>query len=229
MGNLLGTVVEDRQPVIESINVGRPQWHESAVEFSDAKRWYSGIFKTPISTPVLLNECNLAGDEQADRVNHGGRDKAIMAYASLNYHHWLTDLNRSDLPFAAFGENFTLSGCTEADICIGDTFEVGAATIQVSQPRQPCWKQERRLSVPGLIQKMIVTSRTGWYFRVIRVGFVQTGDPLRLISRPNPDWTIEAANSVMYGRPIVPSHDVALAGCPLLSEAWVNALTKRSK
>lgn len=218
----------DGLPTIVSLNVGRPAWHMSGTAAHGETKWYSGIVKSSITEPVLLGELNLEGDEQADGLNHGGRDKAVLAYAWSHYNHWPSELGRTTLPVAAFGENFTLSNCNEATFCIGDTYEVGAAILQVSQPRQPCWKQERRLDCPGLIVRMTGSGRTGWYFRVLRAGLVGPGNQFRLVARPNPDWTVEAANRVMYARPIEVARDHSLAACPYLSESWVNTLLRRS-
>jgi SPP1 gp7 family putative phage head morphogenesis protein len=124
----------------------------------------------------MLTEFNLVGDEQADKINHGGRDKAVMAYAHAHYALWLADLQREFLPTAAFGENFTVGNCDEGRVCIGDIYKVGDAIVQVSQPRQPCWKQERLLNVSGLIAKMIQTGRTG-------ITGVATGQGPRVLAR----------------------------------------------
>src|SRR5690606_18685860 len=103
--------------------------------------WTTGFFKEPTLGPVWLGRTNLEGDGQADLVHHGGPDKAVLAYSADHYAAWREVLNNPALPFGAFGENFTIEGLKEADVCIGDTWKVGdEATIQLSQPRQPCWK-----------------------------------------------------------------------------------------
>lgn len=225
----MDNLVPGSAPQIVGLQVGKPRWHESGLPGSSGdQRWYSGILKETAQSPVMLTEFNLAGDEQADEINHGGRDKAVMAYAHAHYAHWLADLQREYLPTAAFGENFTVGNCDESQVCIGDIYKVGGAIVQVSQPRQPCWKQERLLNASGLIGRMTQTGRTGWYYRVIQPGMVSTGSLLELIERRFPQWTITAANAIMYARPTVNTDDLALSACPLLSQSWVRVLMRRA-
>ena len=225
----MDNLVQGATPQIVSLQVGKPRWHESGLPGSSGdQRWYSGIIKETAQSPMMLTEFNLVGDGQADAINHGGRDKAVMAYAYAHYAHWLVDLQREHLPTAAFGENFTVGNCDESQVCIGDIYKVGDAIVQVSQPRQPCWKQERLLNATGLIGKMTQTSRTGWYYRVIQPGKVATGSLLELIERKFPHLTISAENGIMYARPTVNTDDLALSACPLLSQSWVSTLMQRA-
>src|SRR5262249_28552826 len=125
-------------PLLVSIQVGTPQYlgFDEAIEAFD-KPWTTGIFKRPVEGSVFVGFTNLAGDAQADLANHGGPDKAICAYSADHYDDWRATLGASPLNFGAFGENFTIAQLSEADICIGDTWSVGDALVQVSQPRQP--------------------------------------------------------------------------------------------
>lgn len=211
-----------------SLQVGLPRTHgrADAAEPMD-REWTSGFYKSAVSGPVWLTTTNLAGDGQADLENHGGPDKAVNAYPAAHYAGWREQLGLADLPFGAFGENFTLGGLTESTIAIGDVFAIGNAIVQVSQPRQPCWKLARRWRLKDLPARVIETGRTGWYFRVLQEGHVGAGDALRRIERPHPEWTIAAANDVMYHRREDRDSTHALAECPALSVSWRNALRKR--
>ncbi|MCA9194381.1 MAG: MOSC domain-containing protein [Planctomycetales bacterium] len=211
---------------IESIFVGRPQ---SFTSEGDSKQWTSAIFKQSVDGPVHVHCENIAGDQQADLVHHGGRDKAICAYAVQNYAYWIREFPELDWKVGSFGENLALSGVGEPDICIGDSFEVGSCLLQVSQPRQPCWKLSRRWEIPTLSVRVQQTRRTGWYFRVLREGVIKTGQTMNLISRPHPQWTIESANEIMFAKPRNDEHDQELAACSLLSTSWRETLASRAR
>jgi MOSC domain-containing protein YiiM len=133
-----------------------------------------------------------------------------------------------ELPYGAFGENFTIGGIHEAQISLGDEFAIGTAVIQVSQPRQPCWKLARRWKMRHLPGLVVENGRTGWYFRVLRPGIVSPGDDFRLLARPCPAWTISRANQVYYHH----KHDAAaaaeLAAVPWLSASWRDPLESRA-
>ncbi|MDK2742220.1 MAG: MOSC domain-containing protein [Nitrospira sp. BO4] len=190
--------------------------------------WTTGFFKEPTSGFVWLGRTNLAGDGQADLENHGGPEKAVNAYPIEHYLYWTEALALSDLPLGAFGENFTTEGLLENTVCIGDVFEIGDSLVQVSQPRQPCWKLARRWRVKDLAVQVQETGRTGWYFRVLREGRVQAGSTLTLIERPCPRWTVAAANRVMHDD--MNNVDLArdLADCTYLSPRWRSKLTRRA-
>jgi MOSC domain-containing protein YiiM len=226
-GNEVAMTVESPLMLV-SLQVGltRMHGHADAAEAMD-REWTSGFYKSPVSGPVWLGTTNLAGDGQADLENHGGPDKAVNAYPSEHYPGWREELQLDVLPFGAFGENFTLGGLTETTIAIGDVFEVGGAIVQVSQPRQPCWKLARRWRIKDLAARVIQTGRTGWYFRVLQGGYVAAADALQRIERPHPEWTIAAANDVMYHRREDRDVTAALSECPALSASWRAALRKR--
>ena len=187
--------------------------------------WVTGFFKSPVTEPVWLGRTGLAGDGQADSKNHGGPDKAVLAYAADHYPLWHAELNRSDLSYGAFGENFTIAGLSEETVCIGDVFAVGPVRVQVSQPRQPCWKIARRWRIKDLTARVLSTGRTGWYFRVLVEGYVQPGLPVVLIERPFPRWTVARASEIMRHRRDDPAAAAELAACPLLSVSWRRSLS----
>ena len=164
--------------LLASIQVGRPQLRgdEDAVDPWDSA-WFSGFCKNAVAGPVALRWTNLDGDEQADLDNHGGVDKAVCCYPAVHYDGWRCALNLPDLAFGGFGENFTIDGLAEPDVCIGDVWKIGTAVVQVSQPRQPCWKLARRWKIKTLTLQVQQTGRTGWYFRVLTEGVVAPGAP----------------------------------------------------
>lgn len=191
------------------------------------RAWTTGFYKEPVVGSVWVGRHNLDGDGQADLKNHGGPDKAVNVYPIEHYSYWKESLCLPDLSPGAFGENFTVGGILEADICIGDIIEIGGVLVQVSQPRQPCWKLARRWRVKDLAFRVQQTGRTGWYFRVLREGTVQAGSQPNLIERPCPEWTVAAANDVMHHRPDDWEAVRSLAACQLLSTRWRETLTKR--
>ena len=132
------------------------------------------------------------GDEQADQVHHGGRDKALHHYPFDHYAHWQEAAPDTALLSAAgaFGENVSTIGLDEDMVCIGDRFRLGSALVEVSQARQPCWKQGDRLAWAALPDLMVREGRSGWYYRVIEEGEVEAGDTLTLVDRRLPEWTV---------------------------------------
>ena len=192
------------------------------------RRWTTSFFKEPAHGPVYLGKTNLNGDGQADLIHHGGPDKAVLAYAATHYAYWRVTMNNPSLPFGAFGENFTVQGLSEAEVCIGDTWQIGdQAVVQVSQPRQPCWKLARRWRIKPLALQVQQTGRTGWYFRVLKEGVVAAGMQLVLKERPNTGWTVERANRVMHADKANIAEALELAAIPLLSENLRTTLTRR--
>lgn len=217
-------------PLLISVHVGLPRTlgEEGASDPMD-RRWTTGFFKEPVKGPVYLRTTNLDGDGQADLIHHGGPDKAVLAYSAEHYAEWRLMMNNPSLAFGALGENFTLEGVSEADVCIGDTWQVGdEVVVQVSQPRQPCWKLARRWRIKSLALQVQETGRTGWYFRVLKEGVVAAGTSLVLKERPNPDWTVERANRVMHADKANIAEALELAAIPLLSENWRTTLIRRA-
>jgi MOSC domain-containing protein YiiM len=204
-----------------NIQVGKP----IVVGDTADRPWTTGFYKAAVVGPVSVGHTNLAGDGQADLTNHGGPDKAICVYPQDHGDYWQAELGLP-LPPGAFGENFTTQGMVEADVCIGDIFTCGTTTLQVSQPRQPCWKLARRWQIKDLAARVEKTGRTGWYFRVLSEGTVQAPADLVLIQRPYPQWTITAANTAMRLRAKDAQAARALASCPALSAGWQATLVR---
>ncbi|MEC0328980.1 MOSC domain-containing protein [Paenibacillus macerans] len=180
------------QMMVRSINVGKPVQVEH-----HGKEIATGIYKTPVSGPLYLSAMNFAGDGQADLVHHGGTDKAVCVYPFERYAYWERELGRT-LAFGAFGENLTTEGMLEDDICIGDMFRLGEAVVQVSQPRQPCFKLGVKHGMPELPLKVQQTGYTGYYFRVVQEGQVVPGDSLILTERHPAGVTLSFANRIMF-------------------------------
>ena len=214
--------------LLESIQVGLPRvMGEAAATDPMDREWYSGIFKEAVHSAVTAHLEGLAGDGQADWKNHGGPDKAINAYPIEHYDHWTTSLKQA-FAAGAFGENFTTRGITEADISIGDIFRIGGILVQVSQPRQPCWKLARKWRIKDLAHQVQSTGRTGWYFRVLETGQVEAPAPMILKDRPYPEWTVQEANRIRYSKPNDPEEARRLSNCPALSASWQHLLAQRA-
>lgn len=193
------------------------------------KPWQTGFYKEAQTGPCWLGYEGFRSDEQADRRLHGGPDKAVCVYPAEHYPYWRETLSRPDFPHGAFGENLTLEGLAENEVCIGDRFSLGEAEVQVSQPRQPCWKLARRWQVKDLAAQVERTGFSGYYFRVLRHGHVRPGDRLELLERPFPEWTIERCNHVMHHAKDDHAATLALAECPLLSGSWKDGLWSRAQ
>lgn len=211
---------------ITSIQVGRPRKY--SVAGNAEKAWTSAIEKHAVRGSVRLGLTNLEGDEQADLKHHGGRDKAVLAYCMEHYEAWRSELPGVQFGHGGFGENLTVSGFGESDCCVGDLIEIADCRLQITQPRQPCWKLSRRWNLPKLAVRVQQTGRTGWYLRVLQPGTIQAGQPIRLIDRPFPDFSIAWSSSVMYAKPRCKEDDLRLAQCTALSDSWKTTLLRRA-
>lgn len=211
-----------------SIQAGLPKTiHDEKTLDSIDRSWTTGFFKLPVYGRIRLNRTNLDGDGQADLHNHGGIEKAINAYPHEHYGFWAERLGIQNLEHGAFGENFTIGGLTESDVCIGDVFEIGEVRVQISQPRQPCWKLSRRWHVRDLALQVQNSGRTGWYFRVLTEGFVEADLPLILAERPYPQWTVALANDIMHHHTSDMEAARSLMECHFLATRWRSTLAKR--
>lgn len=191
------------------------------------REWTSGIFKEPVQGAIWLSKTNLAGDGQADLKNHGGPEKAVFAYPIEHYTYWLQELGTHQILPGGMGENFLLENLTEEMIAIGDTFQIGEAIVQVSQPRQPCWKPARRFKVKNLALLIQNSGRTGWYFRVLKEGYVEEGQTFKLVDRPLPQWTIQRCNEIMHVEKQNIKLARELAQCELLAPNWRTTFKNR--
>ncbi|MUK88455.1 MOSC domain-containing protein [Ornithinibacillus sp. L9] len=218
------------KPQVQRILTGKvKQVGDPHSTVSTDKPWESGMFKQEIEGGVWLSKTGLHGDEVADKKNHGGPEKAVFCYPISHYDYWKQDLDTDSIDIGANGENFAVLHMDESSVCVGDTYKLGDTVIQVSQPRKPCWKPGRRINVIDFALRIQQTGRTGWYFRVLQEGHVNSGADLELLDRPFPQWTISTCNEIMY----VHKDDVTLTeklvACDLLAESWKQSLMKRLK
>ena len=178
-----------------SLNVGMP-----VMAMHGKKEVETGIFKKPAGRPLLLGESGLEGDGQADLINHGGKDKAVCVYSVDHYPFWASRWGRgNELEPGSFGENFSVSGLTEQSLSIGDIIRIGEAVLQVSQPRQPCFKLALKMERPTFPKAFLRSGRTGFYLRVLEEGELGPGDPIELVSREPGAVTVEKMVRLTYG------------------------------
>ena len=159
------------------MNVGEPRevtWLGKTV--------ITGIFKSPVDSPVMLRSVNFEGDRQADLSVHGGAAKAVYAYPGEHYGFWRDELPGRELPWGMFGENLTTAGLSEESVHAGDRFRIGEAEVIVTQPRLPCFKLGIRFRRNDIIRKFLESGRTGFYMAVLRGGMVGAGDSVDLLS-----------------------------------------------
>jgi len=184
----------------------------------------TGFLKTPTEYQIWLNTTGLQGDFVADTKHHGGEDKAILGFSLESY-------NALNLPliYGGFGENLTIAGMDESTVCIGDRYRIGETLIEVSQPRQPCFKIAHRWQSNEVLKMVQQKGLTGWYFRVLNEGYLQKGMLIKRIARPNPEWSIAKANEILLDP--LKNHKEAstLYTLPELAEAWKRDLGRRLK
>lgn len=207
--------------ILASINVGVP----SVLKHGN-KEVQSGIRKAPVAGAIRLSVNGLPGDGQADLKHHGGSDKAICAYSSDHFPYWEQRLGFS-FAAGAFGENFTLTDWTESDWCIGDQVRVGTALLQVTQPRQPCYKLGARHETPELTAWVTETGYTGFYLRVLEEGEASAGDAVVMAERDLAGITIAEANRVMHHDKSDAEGIQRLLAVPALSDSWRETLSER--
>lgn len=179
---------------IISLNVGLP----SVVAYDGIQTMYSGIVKKPVTGSVFLDTLGFEGDGSADRVNHGGMDKAVCVYCHDHYPFWEKALSKTLVP-GAFGENLSVAGLAEDEVHVGDVYLIGAAKVQCSQPRQPCHKLNKFYGLPDMAARVQNSGYTGFYVRVLEPGRVQPASPMKLVQKGEMEFSISAANQLMYG------------------------------
>jgi len=214
---------------LQSVQVGTPHHYgaHDAQEPMD-RAWETSFFRTPSTKARWLYTTHLEGNSQADTKNHGKPDQAVLLYAAAHYPLWQSELGRTDIGPGGFAENFTVDELSEESACIGDIYAIGEARIQVTGPRYPCWKIERRWGIEGLTARVAETGRTGWYCRVLQEGRVEPGMPLKLVERPYSEWTVALTNDFGHSRNKDIEMANALASCPLLNEFWQKLVVRRA-
>jgi MOSC domain-containing protein YiiM len=196
---------------VGSVNVGAPRtvrWHGRTVT--------TAIWKQPVSGPIAARDVNLAGDDQADRRVHGGPTKAIYAYAQEDYRWWSEQLE-SPLSPGTFGENLTIVGVDLAAAVVGERWQVGSATLRVTEPRVPCFKLGIRMGDAAFVDRFADAARPGTYLAIETPGDIGAGDAIHLLHRPHHGVTVGTVERAYHGRrELLPS----LADLEDLSESW---------
>ena len=163
-----------------SVNVGRPrdvQWEGRTVR--------TAVWKNPVSGPAMVRHGNIDGDEQADKRGHGGEHRAVFVYQLESYRYWSEHLRRDDFAYGQFGENFTVDGLSDDEVCIGDRYRIGEAVFEVTQPRVTCFRVGIRMGEPDMPSLLVAHHRPGFYLRVVTEGRVQSGQAIeRLVVGP---------------------------------------------
>jgi ferredoxin-NADP reductase/MOSC domain-containing protein YiiM len=156
-----------------SVNVGLPKnvdWQGRTV--------FTGIWKRGVTGPRMVRRLNIDGDGQGDLQGHGGEQRAVLVYQIDSYRHWQTELGRDGFEYGEFGENFTVDGLSDDEVCIGDRYRIGEAEFEVTQPRVTCYRVGLRLGEPRMPALLVAHHRPGFYLRVLTEGRVQAGDPI---------------------------------------------------
>jgi len=181
----------------------------------------SAIWKAAVEGTVQVTKTGLVGDEQADLSVHGGPDKALHLYPADHYPHWQEQLGENvRFQPGGFGENISPEGFVEDQVCIGDTFQLGSAKVQISQGRQPCWKLVAHTDQKRMATLVTKTLRTGWYFRVLEEGVLAAGDALTLLDRPQPNWSVKRVTGAVMGYRTPAEDYAAMAELPELFDGW---------
>lgn len=178
----------------------------------------SGYIKHSCVEPVSVSTLGLMGDEQADHAVHGGPDKAVYGYAASHYALW-----RSEIPVHAdllvpggMGENLTITGMDEADLRVGDVHRIGTVTMQVCQPRQPCFKLAAYFGDAMMVRAFVRSGRSGWYYRVLEAGTLCAGDDVHLLDRPQA-FPFARLVAIVNGASATPAELAELSGMPELA------------
>src|ERR1700750_3205001 len=176
-----------------SVNVGLPRdvaWNGRTV--------HTGIWKQPMNGPVMARRLNLDGDGQGDLNGHGGEQRAVLVYQIQSYDHWQTHFGRHDFSYGQFGENLTIDGLPDDEVCVGDRYRIGEAEFEVTQPRVTCYRVGLRMGEPELPALLVSHHRPGFYMRVISEGHVTAGDEI-VKTRSGPrNLTVADTDALLY-------------------------------
>jgi ferredoxin-NADP reductase/MOSC domain-containing protein YiiM/ferredoxin len=201
--------------VLLSVNVGLPKdvpWQGKTV--------FTGVFKEPVTGPRRVRKLNIDGDGQGDLGGHGGEQRAVFVYQIDSYRHWERELGRGDLVHGQFGENFTIEGLSDDEVCIGDRYQIGSAVFEVTQPRVTCYRVGIRMNDPRIPTLLVSHRRPGFYFRVLEEGEVQAGDRIVTLGSGPEQMTVAEADALLY----LPGHPrqqlLRALRIPALSPGW---------
>jgi ferredoxin-NADP reductase/MOSC domain-containing protein YiiM len=198
-----------------SVNVGVPQdveWEGTLIR--------TAIWKEPVHGPRMARTINIDGDDQADRVGHGGEHRAVFVYQIESYHHWEVQLKRNDFVYGQFGENLTVSGLPDDEVCIGDHYRIGGALFEVTQPRVTCFRLGIRMNEPAMPSLAVAHRRPGFYFRVLEEGLIEAGNEIVLQRTGAQRLTVADIDGLLY----LPNRSTAklkrAVKIAALSEGW---------
>src|SRR5262245_58967868 len=180
-----------------SVNVGLPrdiEWKGRIV--------HTAVWKDPVRGRCRVRRLNVDGDGQGDLAGHGGEQRAVFVYQIESYRYWQEQLKRSDFAYGQFGENFTIEGLPDDEVCIGDRYQIGSALCEVTQPRVTCYRVGIRMNEPGMPALLTYSGRPGFYFRVLRKGGVGAGDEIVKLGEAKEPMTVAKINALLYS----PSH-----------------------
>ncbi|MGA7325590.1 MAG: MOSC and FAD-binding oxidoreductase domain-containing protein [Rhodomicrobium sp.] len=202
-------------PSLLSVNVGMPQnvaWQGRIV--------YTSVWKHQVNGPRLVRRLNIDGDGQGDLVGHGGEHRAVFVYQIDSYRYWQRELGRSDFIYGQFGENFTVDGLPDQEVCIGDRYRIGGALFEVTQPRVTCYRVGLRKNEPQMAALLVSHGRPGFYFRVLQEGEVEAGNEIVQTAAGPERMSVFEINALLY----LPGHprsqlERALR-IPALSQGW---------
>jgi ferredoxin-NADP reductase/MOSC domain-containing protein YiiM len=202
-----------------SVNVGLPRdvaWQGKTV--------HTGIWKTPIEGSRMVRRLNIDGDGQGDLAGHGGEQRAVFVYQMDSYRYWQTYLGRDDFVYGQFGENFTVDGLSDADVCIGDRYRVGGAVFEVTQPRVTCYRLGIRMNEPEMAALVVKHARPGFYLRVLEEGEVKAGDEIIRVGTGAQRMSVSEIDALLY-KPGHPRDRLERAlRIPTLSAGWHKSL-----
>jgi ferredoxin-NADP reductase/MOSC domain-containing protein YiiM len=198
-----------------SVNVGLPQevtWQGRTVR--------TAVWKKPVAGPRMVRRLNIDGDGQGDLAGHGGEHRAVFVYQIDSYRYWQAQLGRDDFSYGQFGENFTVDGLADDQVCIGDRYRIGEALFEVTQPRVTCYRVGIRMDNPQIPALLISHHRPGFYLRVLREGAVQAGDEIVQVAAGPEAMTVAEVDALLY-LPGHPRERVARAlRIPALPAGW---------
>jgi ferredoxin-NADP reductase/MOSC domain-containing protein YiiM/ferredoxin len=198
-----------------SVNVGMPR----EIEW-DGKTVRTAIWKEPVDGPRMVRTINIDGDDQADRTAHGGEHRAVFVYQTESYRYWEEQLGRDDFTYGQFGENFTVGGLADDEVCIGDRYRIGEAVFEVTQPRVTCFRVGIRMEEPRMPSLLVAHRRPGFYFRVITEGVVEGGDEIIRVRTGPGALTVAEIDGLLY-LPNRSQRSLERAlRIPALSEGW---------
>ncbi len=198
-----------------SVNVGLPReitWRGETV--------YTSVWKEPVQGRRLVRRLNIDGDAPGDLVGHGGEHRAVFVYQMDSYHYWQRELKRGDFTFGQFGENFTVEGLADSEVCVGDRYRIGSALFEVTQPRVTCYRVGIRMDEPRMAALLVAHHRPGFYFRVLEEGEVGAGDEIVKVAEGPERLTVDAVDALLY-LPGPAQEDLERAlRIPALSPGW---------